>query len=393
VGSGEESTKVIRAAYRMASSLKADWLAIHVDSPRLRYTEEQRNAAIQHLRLAEKLGAETRILMGSNIVSEIIGFARERNVTKIVMWKHIRPRLRGLFFRSLVDELVRHSGEIDVYIITSSLDQVKSSKPMPSKRVIAWRVYGIAFAIVAFATLVNYFLFPFMKPSNLIMVYLLSVTLCALFGRMGPAILASILSVLAYDFFFIPPIYSFAVNDIQSFFTLIVMLFVTMTISHLTILTQRQAQAARLSERRTAALHTLSRQLAHTRGTERLLKVAVRYLSEAFDSEILALLPVNNQLTVKARYRSSQKLSEKEKAVAQWVFDLGEIAGLGTDTLPFSDAIYIPLFALKGTIGVLRVRPMQPQKLFTPEQMQLLEDCANQIALSVEVDRIHDHKK
>jgi len=392
VGSGEESTKVIRAAYRMASSLKADWIAIHVDTPWLRYTEEQRNAAIQHLRLAEKLGAETRIVTGSDIVSEIIGFARERNVTKIVMWKHIRPRWRSLFFRSLVDELVRHSGEIDVYIITSSIDPVKPHKPLLSKHPIAWRVYGIAISIVALATLLNYFLFPFMKPSNLIMVYLLSVTLCALFGRMGPAILASVLSVLAYDFFFIPPIYSFAVNDIQYFFTLIVMLFVTMTISHLTIITQRQAQAARLSERRTAALHTLSRQLAHTRGTDKLLNVAVRYLSEAFDSEILALLPVNNHLAVKARYRSSQKLSDKEKAVAQWVFDLGEIAGLGTDTLPFSDAIYVPLFALKGTIGVLRVRPMQPEKLFTPEQMQLLEDCANQIALSVEVDRIHDHK-
>lgn len=395
VGPGAESIKLIRAARRMAINLQTEWVAVHVETPKLRLSENERNNVIRNLRLAEQLGAQTRILAGFDIVKEIMKFAREQNITTIVIGKRIHSRWRNLFIKSLTDEMVRHSREIDVYIITEELSDVKPKPHSKASltRVIPWKIYGISLGIVALVTTLNFLIFPFLSASNLIMVYLLGVTIIALFGRIGPSILASTLSVLAYDFFFIPPRFSFVVSDIQYFFTLIVMLVVTLIISHLTILTRRQTQISRHTEHHTATLHTLSRQLASTRGIDKLLNMAVRYISEVFDSSVLALLPTNSHLTIRARCKTHQVLNDKEQSIAQWVYDLGQMAGLGTDTLSFSDALYIPLLATQETVGVLRVCPHQSRHLFTPEQMRLLESCANQIALALEVDRLQERTK
>ncbi len=391
VGSSAESAKIIRTARRMAASLQTEWVAVHVDAARLRLSEEQHNSAIQNLRLAEQLGAETRILAGVDIVDEIISFAREQNITTMVIGKRVRPRWRGLFSRNLADELTRYSGEIDVYIITSQdFSTPKISRLKQLKRAAPWKVYFVMLGIVALATGINFLLYPYLGSSNLIMVYLLAVTIVALFDRMGPSFLASVLSVLAYDFFFIPPFYSFAVSDLQYFFTLLVMLLVAQVISHLTIITRRQAAAAQIAEQRIATLHSLSRRLASARGVDKLLDIAVRYVSEVFSSGVLALLPDDGRLVVRAKYGAEAVLNAKEQGVAQWVYELGQVAGLGTDTLPYSDSIYVPLLASKETIGVLRVRPSQPKRLFTPEQMHLIEASANQIALALEVDRLQD---
>src|SRR5579885_1155527 len=310
VGSRPESAKLIRAARRMAVKLQADWIAVHVDTHRIQLSEEQSLNAIQNMRLAEKLGAETRILTGFDIVKEIMDFAREQNVTMIMVWKHIRSRWKDFIFRSLADELTRQSGEIDIYILTGELRDIKPVEtllePHPVQKKISWRVNAISMAIVCLATLINLVLFPVMGESNLIMVYVLGVIFVALFGQMGPSLLASILSVLAYDFFFIPPYYTLFIKDYRYFFTLMVMLLVTQVISHLTVRTRRQVESARLAQHYTALLHTLSRQLASTRGVDKLLGMAVRYIGDVFDSEVLALLPENGQMTIRVSYGMEQ---------------------------------------------------------------------------------------
>lgn len=390
VGPGAESLKLIRAARRMATSLRAEWIAVYVETPRLKTVEQKRNSAIQNLRSAEQLGAETRVLTGFDIVKEIMAFAREQNVTQIMIWKYIHTRWWSWLFRSLGDEIVRNSGEIDVYIMTGERDSVKQPKPIPVKSPIEWKIYGFSVGIIALATGLNFLIDPLLRNNNIVMVYLLGVTIVALFGRIGPSILASILSVLAYDFFFVPPFYSFAINGFQSLFTLIVMLFVTQAISQLTILTRRQAESSGISERQTSALYTLSRHLASTRGIDKLLDTALPYVAALFNSEVIALLPEKNQLIIRGKARTAnQSLNAKEKSVAQWVYELGQMAGLGTDNLPFSDALYVPLLASQGTIGVLRLRP-QSKDLFTPEEMRLLEACAKQIAIALEADHLQE---
>ena len=393
VGPGSESKKLIRAARRTAMNLQVDWIAVYVETPSLQAIEKKRNEAIQHLRLAEQLGAETRILSGFDIVKEIMNFAREQNITQIMIWKNIRSRWRNLFLRDLADEIVRHSGEIDIYIMTGRKDPTEKKASIRIKPSLAWKHYFIAMCMVVIVTAINFLLFPVLSPSNLIMIYLLGVVIVALFGRTGPSILASILSVLAYDFFFVPPLYSFAVSDIQYFFTLLVMLIITQLIGHLTILTRRQAQSARFAAQENATLHSLSRQLASTRGVDKLLETGVTHVAKLFNSDVSALMPEGNQLVIRARSGTEAVLDSKEQSVAQWVYDLGQVAGLGTETLTFSKAIYFPLIASQGTIGVLSVRPMHPENLFPPEKMRLLESFANQLALAIEVDRLEDTVK
>lgn len=394
IGSNPESVKLIRTARRLATKFQAEWIAIHVDTPKIKLSEKERNAAVQYLHLAEQLGAETRILTGFDLVKEIMDFAREQNVTQLIISQRKRPRWKSFLFRGLADELVRASEEIDVYIVT--MDESARPKPEkhePEKKKVPWRLYGIALAIVGVTSVLNYILSPHIHPSNFIMIYLLGVTIVALMGRMGPSIFASIASVLAYDFFFMRSFLSFPESGIQYFVTLMVMLIVAYIISHLTILIRRQAEAAHAIEKRTAILHSLSRRLATTRGVENVLDIGERFINEVFDSDVIVFLPQNQSLVIHRKKDQKLNLDPKEQGVAQWVYDLGQIAGLGTDTLPFSDALYVPMLASHGSIGVMRVKPVKHMHLFSPEQIHLLEACVNQIALAIEVDNIEEYTK
>lgn len=168
------------------------------------------------------------------------------------------------------------------------------------------------------------------------------------------------------------------------------MLIMAVIMCQLTLVTRRQAEIARLTEYQTSALYTLSRRLSRTRGIVRLLRTGINYISEILHCEIIALLPKNGHLVVRARAKSHQDLDEKEYSIAQWVFELGQKAGWGTDTLSFSSALFIPLLGARGTMGVLRIQPSKKNDFTTPEKIQLLESCANQIALALEVDSLQD---
>lgn len=395
VGPGAESLKLIRAAKRMVSGFHTRWIAVYVDVPRIKSAEEKRNLAIQNLRFAEQLGAETRILTGFDIVKEVMNFAREQNVTLIMIWKHVERRLRDLFFRNLADEILRNSGEIDVYIMTGmrTVKKVWKQKIESTKKESPWMAYGLSVAIVVVTTIINFALSAYLRPSNLIMVYLLGVTIVALMGKTGPSILATVLSVLLYDFFFIPPYYTFGITDLPYFLTLIIMLIVAQVISQLTILIRQQAKLAHLTEHQTSALYMLSRQLASSRGVDVILKTGICYIADIFECEVIALMPEDDHLVIRATCRTNQILNEKELSIAKWVYELGQKAGLGTDSLPFSDALYLPLLGSQGVIGVLRMLPLYKERLVSPEQVNLLEACANQIALALEVDRFQEQTK
>jgi two-component system sensor histidine kinase KdpD len=227
------------------------------------------------------------------------------------------------------------------------------------------------------------------------MVYLLGVTVVAMRGRRLAAMTASVLSVAAFDFFFVAPHFSFAITDLEYLVTFAVMLLVALVISTLTVRLRQQAEAARHRERRTAALYALSRELASTRDIDGLLQAAARHLSEVFASQVSLLLPDATghlrQWEAGAEGLSSGlgslalfALDTKEHAVAQWVYTHRQMAGLGTTTLPSAAALYVPLLGTRGAVGVLGVRPTAPHRLLAPEQLHLLETFANQTALGLE---------
>ena len=398
VGPSPTSARLIRTTRRMAAGLHAEWIAAYVQTPsQMRLPEKERARAIQNLRLAEQLGGETTTLTGTRFAEEVINYAQARNVTKIVIGKPLRPRWRDMLLGSPVDELVRKSGDIDIYVIRGGAEEKVPASTgqgagMPRTR--EPKAYLAALAIVAMCTGICWLVSSHLDPINLVMIYLLGVVAVASrFGR-GPAALASVLSVLAFDYFFIAPQFSFAVNDTQYLITFIAMLAVALVISTLTVRNRRQAEMARLRERRTAALHSLSQHLARTRGSDPLLEVAVQHIAEIFESQVVALLPdESGALEIRAGYKADFALSAKERSVAHWVYDLGQMAGRGTQTLSLAEALYVPLRAAGVPRGVLGVRPADPNRLLVPEQLHLLEAFANQAALALERDRLEQEAR
>lgn len=396
VGSGSSSAKVINSTKRMADSLQAEWFAVYVESPKmLRLPEGDRNRIAQNLRLAEELGGETFTLRGRSIAEEIVNFARQRNVSKIVCGKPVRSRWKDIFCKSPVDELVRMSGDIDIYVITGEPGGQREPTYLIHPKHIPLSDYGAGLLYFILATALCFLMYPYFHLSNLIMVYLLGVMITAMECGRGPAILNSLLSVLSFDFFFVPPRFSFAVEEAQYIVTFAVMFLVAVVISHLTNLIRQQAEATRLQERQTAAMHGLSRQLASVRGVEKILQVAVEHFSEIFKGQVVVLLPgKKGKLKVAAGDVSSvfQKDLVKELDIARSAYDAGQMVGWGTKTSIKTDILYVPLQAAHNTLGILALRPQDPKHFLLPEQLYLLESLTKQVALALEVERLVGNK-
>ncbi len=396
VGPSPAATDLIRAAQKLAADLQAEWFAVYVEDPRmLRLPEAERNRAVYNLRLAEQLGAETVTLRGRHIAEEIVNFARQRQISKIVAGKPGRPRGLALLCGSPVDELVRLSGDIEVRLITGKPEKPEATPGLIQPKRSRWPGYELGFGYLILATALAFLMYPYFDLPNLIMVYLLAVLVTAVQCGRGPAILNSILSVLAFDFCFVPPRWSFTVEEAKYIVTFAVMFLVAVVISHLASVIRRQAEAARLQERQTAAMHALSRELAGTRGVEKILQAAVQQISEIFECQVVALLPDDKGKLRAAAGDLAAVFHQdilKELGVAQWTYEAGQMAGWGTQTFPDSPILYVPLPASQGAIGVLALRPRDPEaeNWLLPEQLRLrlLESLAKQVALALEVERL-----
>ena len=392
IGPNPASARLVRTGKRMATALGAPWTVAYVETPaHARLSEEDRAQVVDTLRLAEALGADTVTLTGQRMSEEILAYARRRNVSRIVIGKPRSPLWRRILFGSIVDALIRGSGEIDIAVISG--DQAEPT-PLPRRappQEVDWPAYGRAAGAVLACTGVAWFAFPHFELANLIMVYLLGVLFVATHYGRGPSILASVLSVAAFDFFFVPPYFTFAVSDYQYLVTFAVMLTVALVISGLTVRIRDQAESARQRERRTAALYGMSRELASTRGVDHLLDAAVRHIAEVFGGGVAVLLPDGTgRLEVRSRIPAGFELNGNEFAVSQWVYEHGQMAGRGTATLPGAHAIYLPLLASRRTVGVLGIRPDDPDALKAPEQLHQLETFANQTALAVERAKVSE---
>jgi len=392
ISPGPESARLVRAAKRMSDRLGAPWVAAYVETPgQLRLPAEVRDRVTQTLRLAEQLGAETVRLPGEKMSEAILRFAHDRNVTKIVVGKPRRRLWTRILIGSIVDALVQGSGDIDIYVISAEREQHGAPPAPRARRAIPsdWAPYGWATAVVALATGAAWLTLPYFELANLVMVYLLGIVVVATRYGQGPSLVASILSVAALDFFFVPPVFTFAVSDVKYLFTFVVMLVVGLVTSGLAARIRTQAEAARLREQRTAALYAMSRELASTRGVDQLLIIAMRHISEVFRSQVVVLLPGAGGALVCAD-GGQFALDSNELGVGKWVHEHHQPAGLGTSTLPGAAALYLPLQAPRGPVGVLGIRPADPHSLDAPDQLHQLETFANQTALAIERAQLAD---
>ena len=384
--------RLIRAARQMATNLHAKLIAVYVQVPRhLRLPQADRDRLVQTLRLAEQLGAETVTLTGERVAQELLNYARSRNATKLIVGKPVRSLWKEWLFGSVVSELVHESGDIDIYVITGEAGEGQPLIRRSLRRTSTRRKYLYALVGIALATVVAWAMYPYFSPANLIMMYLMAVIVIAIRLGRGPSVLASIVSVATFDFFFVPPYLSFAVSDIQYVLTFAIMLIVALVISNLAVRIREQAEVARDRERRTAVLYAMSRDLATHRGTAMLAQVAAKHLREVFDGQVaLFLADAEKRVRLQRGEQLFFDLDPKESGVAQWVFDHNERAGSGTDTLPGASALYLPLVGSTGPIGVVAVRPKDTGLLLDPEQLHLLESLINQVALAIERTRLSD---
>ncbi|MDF0673996.1 MAG: sensor histidine kinase KdpD [Nitrospira sp.] len=384
--------RLIRTARQMAADLHAKWIAVYVQIPRhLRSPQTERDRLVQTLRLAEQLGAETVTLTGEDVAQELLNYARSRNATKIIVGKPLRSHWKEWLFGSVVSDLVHQSGEIDIYVITGTSGEGQPLVRRPARSTGGVSGYAYALAAVLIATAVDWLMVPYFAAPNLIMMYLVAVIAIAIrFGR-GPSALASVLSVAAFDFFFVPPYFSFAVTDIEYLLTFGVMLVVALIIGNLAVRIRQQAELARDRAHRTGVLYSMSRDLATHRGTGMLAQLAAKHLRDVFDAQIAVFLAdADKKVQLQRGELLFFELNPKESGVAQWVYDHNERAGLGTDTLPGASALYLPLVCSTGPIGVVALRPKNAALLLDPEQLHLLESLTNQVALAIERARLSD---
>jgi two-component system sensor histidine kinase KdpD len=283
------------------------------------------------------------------------------------------------------DELERKSGEVDVYVIAGEAGEGWPAPARKPPREADWRGYLAAVLVTVLAAVISAAIHPQFEEANLVMLFLLGVVwIASRYGR-GPSILASVLSVAAFDFFFVNPYLTFAISDTEYLVTFGVMLTTALLISTLTVRLRQQAEAARAREERSAALYAMSRELAAARDVDEILQAAARHIHTVFLSQVLLLLPDENGHVMERAAESVTYLFDvREQAVAQWVFDHGRMAGKTTDTLPAAKGLYLPLKTSRGNVGVLGVHPADAKRLVAPEQLHLLETFANQIALAVE---------
>lgn len=386
VGPSPMSQRVARSARRLAAGLRAELVAVYVESGKSRLSDGDRRRVDDTLRLADELGAKTVTLSGHSISDEIIAYAQSHNVTKIVIGKPARSTWRDLLRGSVVDDLIRRSGEIDIYVIRGSAADESAAvpSPQPARRSDVGG-YLVAVLIIAITTLLGWPLYHTFSVSNenILMLYLLGVLWIATHHSRRASIFASVLSVAAYDLVFVPPYYTFAVSDREYIVTFVVMLLTALVISTLTHQVRVQAEAARRRERRTAALFALSRELAAAKTTEEVAAASVRHVSDVLGQKATLLVADGERRMVIKGSSGDGSIDAKELGVAQWAFEHDQIAGRGTNTLPAARGTYVPLHTSRGAIGVLGLENSVDQP-WSVDQRQLAEAFASQTALAVE---------
>ena len=380
------ASRLVRATRRIAARSRAPWIAVYVetaDSRRL--PEADCSQLLRTLALAERLGGEVVTLAGDDVVAEVVAFARARNVTRIVIGK---PREKGWLERvhgSLPDRLIRASGAIDVHVLSGEAEPAPPSLRTATTSGISWAGYLWTAVIVTLCTLLAAALHGRIADANLIMVYLVGVMVIATRFERRHAIAASLVSVAAFDFFFVRPYLTFAVADTQYLLTFGVMFAVALLLSGMAARIRRQIEAARTRERRTQALFAMARDLAATTAEPALADAIVRHVAETLDAGVALFLVGSHGQLEQAAAAGSSPVDEHEATVARWVLENRLPAGRWTDTLPGSRLLHLPLLTSKTTVGVLGVNlPAAP----SADQSHLLEAFTNQAALAIERARM-----
>ncbi len=392
VGPSPTTAKVIRAAKRMANSIDAPWSAVSVETSRNSVSSAAVQSIVDHFRLAESLGAETVTLYGENVPQTLIEYAQKHNITRILVGKTTEPKWRRWLRGNLVDQLIDQSASIDVLVIQGATE-VKQLASLPKKQrmfepmELLWSALIITVCTLIAATLRG---FRFADAeANTVMIFLAGVALVGYrFGR-AVSIVACIVAVLTFDFFFVPPFMTFAVSDAQYIVTFFIMLTIGVGISSLTARLRSQVFVTQEREQRMSALYALGKQLSGLYGQIFLCNAAAAKVAEITGSDVMVYL-VNDAGMAEAVTEPKSLITNSSisQGAAQWVSQHGQLAGSGTNTLPAAPALFIPLIGTQSCLGAVAIADYPSRmSLLSPENRHLLEACASQLALAIERDK------
>jgi two-component system sensor histidine kinase KdpD len=370
---------LIREGARLAQHLQADWIVVHVDQAGAGRHPGARQALLQLAKLAESLGAEFANIPGEDVAQSLLAYVRARNTTKLVLGHSVR-RWRWLWDRRLSDRIAHANPDIAILLLGRTRSTVTASGPRTQGSALSFaRQLVLAILACAVTTLIASFLLRFFDLSNVVVLFLLTVILVALrFGRVAGA-LTALLSVASFDFFFVPPRFSFAVSDTQYLFTFVLILIVALVTGQLAAQLRFKAKAATAGEQHASAVARVARDLSGAIEIDQIAEICAQTIAPMFAARVALVLPDKAERLVSTHHGDFADLS-----VAQWVYDHIQPAGAGTQTLGGAAALYLPLKAPMHTRGVLALLTEDGSLTIAPDDRRLLDACCSLIALALE---------
>ncbi|MCX5568215.1 sensor histidine kinase [Kaistia nematophila] len=381
------SASLVRYARRQADRLRAPWAALHIETARSAgLPEAGKDRIAATLRLAEQLGGEAITLPGQDVARDIVRHAMANNVTHVIIGKPAKPRWREMFEGSVSHELIRLAGDISVHVISGNDRDAPPAREValatPTRLKLRPYALGVAYTGVALAFAM--LLLRVLDVRNLALVFLMAVLTSAVTAGLWPALFTSAVAALAFNFFFLPPLYTLDIGDPESALAFVFFLCVAVIASNLTARVQRQAAAARQRARTTEGLYLFSRKLAGAGTLEDVLWATVYQIASMLKVRVVVLLPENGTIAVRAGYPPDDTLVDADIAAARWAWEHNRPAGRGADTLPGARRLYLPLRTGRTAVGVVGLDDDGQGPLLTPEEQRLFDSLADQAALAIE---------
>lgn len=383
---------LVRYAKRLADRLHAPFTAISIETRRsLQLSDQERDRLVDTLRLAESLGGEALTIpaVGRRIADDVINFAQGNNVTQIVIGKSTRSRWFEMTRGSVVHDLVRRAGNISVHVIpgdelpdealpkTAVQTAARSEpfNPLPYLKALGIVLVGLGAAVL---------LQPRFGIENVDLVLLTAVVAVAVRYGLWPSLLASIAASLAYNFFFLPPVYTFTITDPTNVAAFFFFMLIAILVSNVAARVRTQADTAIGRIRTTEQLYAFSRKLAGTATLDDVLWASAYQIALMLKVRVVLLLPEDGLLTVKSGYPPEDQLDQADLAAANWAWSNDRSAGRGSDTLPGAKRLFLPMRTGRGPIGVIGIDDDRTGPLLTPDQRRLLDALVDQGALAIE---------
>ncbi|QAU45339.1 sensor histidine kinase [Bradyrhizobium guangzhouense] len=392
VSEDPRAASLVRYTKRLADRLHAPFTAISIETRRsLQLSDQERDRLADTLRLAESLGGEALTIpaVGRRIADDVINFAQGNNVTQIVIGKSTRSRWFEMTRGSVVHDLVRRAGNISVHVIPG--DELPD-EPVPKTAVQTaarsepfdplpyLKSLGVVLVGLGAAELLQ----PRFGIENVDLVLLTAVVAVAVRYGLWPSLLASIAASLAYNFFFLPPVYTFTITDPTNVAAFFFFMLIAILVSNVAARVRTQADTAISRIRTTEQLYAFSRKLAGTATLDDVLWASAYQIALMLKVRVVLLLPEDGLLTVKSGYPPEDQLDQADLAAANWAWSNDRSAGRGSDTLPGAKRLFLPMRTGRGPIGVIGIDNDRTGPLLTPDQRRLLDALVDQGALAIE---------